>query len=260
MPPDCTLPVLKTQGIKVLWGQISDRGVDSRALSIPPFEAASAKVESLLLKTNKEGCVFIRFVSITNDIARRQWKTNADVPVKTLWKPSYEQLQVPTKDFLKFKQYDTDDTKPKRDFYNLTGFHFRFLETKVNLCHMQFWTAAKDVNCGVHNHAGDVFLEVHVSLFPGTGNGGMWRVMDGVYVDPNDPNAVPPEYFDKLPLGKLEQHGGFWDRNSVGAPTRRDNSASVSYPWHKWQAGDEADALDIWTAFEFNPDLIAALE
>lgn len=260
MPPNNALPVLETQGIKVLWGQLSDCGVASRALSVPPFEAESARVESSLLNTNAEGCVFIRFVSITNDIERRKWKTNADVPVETLWKPSYEQLQVPTKNFLKFKQYDTDDTRPKRDFYNLTGFNFRFLEDKVNLCHMQFWTAAKDTNCGVHNHTGDVFLEVHISLFPGTGNGGMWRVTDGVYVDPNDPNAVPPESFDKLPLGKLEQHGGFWDRNCVGTPMRRENSKSINYPWHKWQGGDEGDALDIWTAFEFNPDLITSLE
>ena len=259
LPPNTKHVSVAGRGIKVLWGQVSDGDIVLRAVSAPPpaFQATTAKVQSKALVTKSEGAVFISFTSLTDDGTRQSWKTNEQVPVKTLWKPTYSQIPVPDGDFLKFKQYDKAD--PKRDLYNLTGFTFRFLENKESLCHMQFWTGGKDVNFGVHNHTGDVVLEIHVCLFPGTGNGGIWRVKDGVVVDPEHPDAVPPEDFDKLPLGSLERYGGFWDRDCKGEPIRREKSASVSYPWHKLQAGNKGDALDIWTQFEFNPDLHAKL-
>jgi len=98
-----------------------------------------------------------------------------------------------------------------------------------------------------------VFLEVHVSISAGTGDGGMWRVKPGVSVDPENPNAVSPEDFEKLPLADWEEQGGFWDRDCNGNLIYTANGA-VSYPWHKWQAGTMYDYLDIWAAVEFNPN------
>ena len=242
------------QAIRVLWGQISDSDGKNirRADYVKPREKASAVVKAKVLKTGAEGVVLIRFESLTTEEERATWKENSKVPVKTLFEPSYSCLSLPDGS-LKFKQYDTKD--PKRDFWNLTGFHFRFADTKVNLAHMQFWTAGKEVNCGVHNHSDNTFLELHLCLFAGTGNGGMWWVKDGVTVDPNDPDATnDPADFDKLPLASLEEHGRLWNTDCTGKPIRRQNS-SVDYPWHKWQAGDQKDGQDIWVAFEYNPEL-----
>lgn len=126
---------------------------------------------------------------------------------------------------LTFKQYDKKE--PNRDFWNLTGFNFRFLYTRVHLAHMQFF------NCGLHNHNSDTFLELHMCLFAGTGNGGMWRVDPGAIVDPDHPdNTNDPNDFIKLPLDSLEEHGAFWHMDCKGAPERRENS-SIDYPWHK---------------------------
>ena len=81
----------------------------------------------------------------------------------------------------------------------------------------------------------------------------MWRVKPGVSVDPENPNAVSPEDFEKLPLADWEEQGGFWDRDCNGNLIYTANGA-VSYPWHKWQAGTMYDYLDIWAAVEFNPN------
>lgn len=82
----------------------------------------------------------------------------------------------------------------------------------------------------------------------------MWRVKEGYPVDPEDPDAVPEDQYVKLPLDTLEQQGGFWERDTYGKPLWADNGA-IKYPWHKWQSGTKGDNLDIWIAFEFNPEV-----
>jgi hypothetical protein len=110
------------------------------------------------------------------------------------------------------------------------------------------------VNCGVHNHSDNIFEEIHVCLSPGTGNGGMSRLKDEYNNTPEDQlDLLPEDAFDHLALKRLEEHGGMWYRDSYGdAICGYDNV--VAYPWHKWQAGDDAH-VDVWVAFEFNPDL-----
>lgn len=121
-------------------------------------------------------------------------------------------------------------------------------KTHVNIC------TAKGVSAGVHDHDDKIFLEVHLCLSEGTGNGGMWRVKPGVTVDPENPNDVDPKDFITLPLAAGEQHGGMWERDTYNKPIYRENG-TPDYPWHKWQGGDTADSIDVWTAFEFNPFL-----
>ena len=242
------------QAIRVLWGQVSDsNGKNIRHVNyVKPRTKVSAVVKGKVLKAGAEGVIFVRFESLTTEDVRATWTQNAKVPVKILFKPTYSSLTLPDGS-LTFKQYDTED--PKRDFWNLTGFHFRFADTKVNLAHMQFWTAGKEVNCGLHNHSDKTFLELHLCLFAGTGNGGMWCVHDDVTVDPENPDATnDPDQFSKLPLASLQEHGGFWETDCMGKPIRRENS-SVDYPYHKWQAGDQKGAQDIWVVFEYNPVL-----
>ena len=241
-----------TAAIRMLWGEIKDDQTVHSVMNVEPFKAATARIYGRILKPGPKGAAFIRFSSLVGDDTRAGWKLSNQVPVKSLFKPTYETIELPD-GTLKFRQYDTKE--PKRLFYNLTGFHFRFKDSRVNLCHMQFWNASKGVNCGVHNHESDIFCELHLCLFAGTGNGGMWKVKDGVKVDPKNPNGTNnPDDFDKLPLKTLEQHGRLWMVDCKGVPLRRKNT-SVDYPWHKWQAGTEKDGLDIWVAFEYNPDL-----
>lgn len=257
-PPGAS-PVIRignasSQAIRVLWGQVSNKdGSDiRRVMSVPPYEKAGAAVAPSTDEwtAGSEGVALIRFESLITDTERAKWKANSDVPVKTLFKPSYSVLTLPDGS-LNFMQYDQNE--PQRDFWNLTGFHFRFLDTKAHLAHMQFWTAGKDVNCGLHDHSNNTFLELHMCLFAGTGNGGMWRVRPGVIVDPQQPDDTnDPNDFIKLPLDSLEEQGAFWRMDCKHAPERRENW-SIDYPWHKWQAGDK-DGLDIWTAFEYNPE------
>ncbi|KAK8856985.1 aldos-2-ulose dehydratase [Apiospora arundinis] len=79
------------------------------------------------------------------------------------------------------------------------------------LAHIQFWTAGKGVNCGVHNHAKDIFCETHVCLSPGTGNGGMARPKPEYAkkdLSEDERNKLGPEAFDFLALKELEEHGG----------------------------------------------------
>lgn len=92
-----------------------------------------------------------------------------------------------------------------------------------------------------------------MSLSPGTGNGGMWSVKPNVHI-PDDPYTIKPHDFIKLPLAALEEQGRFWNVDSSGKPVYTDKGA-ISYPYHKWQGGDEADYMDVWAAFEFNPKL-----
>lgn len=113
---------------------------------------------------------------------------------------------------------------------------------------------AKDVSAGAHNHKKDFFLEVHLSLSTGTRDGGMWRVKPGTTIPPN-PDDLPPEAYEKLPLSSLEEHGGFWDQERDGMPAYREDG-SIQYPYHKWQAGDDGDNIDVWAVFELNPKLV----
>lgn len=139
------------------------------------------------------------------------------------------------------------------DFYNLTGFHLRLLPDHSPLVHLQFWTAARGVDCGVHRHTDAIFAEVHVSLSAGTGDGGMWRLKSQYNdVDPGKMGGLGRECYDVLALRQLDEHGGMWFRDEEGEMVRRRKSdGTVVYPWHKWQAGGGDEGVDVWMAVEF---------
>ncbi|KAK6833146.1 hypothetical protein PG995_012915 [Apiospora arundinis] len=127
------------------------------------------------------------------------------------------------------------------------------------LAHIQFWTAGKGVNCGVHNHAKDIFCEKHMCLSPGTGNGGMagpkpeYAKKD---LSDDERNKLGPEAFDFLALKELEEHGGMWERDSDGRSRRTNRKVdTMSYPWHKWQGGDKKN-VGVWMAVEFDPRVV----
>lgn len=113
-----------------------------------------------------------------------------------------------------------------------------------------------NVDCGVHNHSGDIFEELHICLSPGTGDGGLSRLIETPtspgpckIADASDSND---QSFQHVSLPRLHEHGGLWYRDSYARPIRNKDNV-VSYPWHKWQAGSGPN-VDVWMAIEFNPD------
>ena len=95
-----------------------------------------------------------------------------------------------------------------------------------------------------------MFQEIHICLSPGTGNGGMSRLIESK-TEPKV-NDCSGQDFEHVVLPRLYEHGGMWYRDSYGTAVRNKENA-VAYPYHKWQAGSGPN-LDIWLALEFNPD------
>lgn len=274
--PKChSVSIGKDEGVKIIYGSIQrfkdktpcdpkapgDKSPDPlpEAIRSPfgvlPFTGHTTTSHySNWLAAKDTGAILLRLKPITNPTT---YPTAADVPVSTKLDVSHLGITLPP---LAFKKVDSlwwgKDNPFFKDvaFYNLSGFHFRFLATKQPIAHMQFWTAGTGVNCGVHNHSDNIFSEIHVSLSAGTKTGGMSRLKKKYEGrTPEEYNKLGEEAFEHLELKALEEHGGMWERDPYGRPVRgRENV--VKYPWHKWQAGKGKD-VDVWMALEFNPEL-----
>ncbi|KAI5847392.1 hypothetical protein DFP73DRAFT_630662 [Morchella snyderi] len=262
-PPNTSVPTTKGDAIKVLYGECSDGEFKRRALSVPANEKSSTLLIQEKLDISKEGCILMRIrpenpYDPNKPALAPPTSPHAEdtrVKVENLFEFSYPELALPKPlKWTRVEDLEWGSSFEGEDFSNMTGIDFRFLDG-THLCHVQYWTIGRGTSAGVHNHADETFLEVHLCLVPGTGEAtGMWRVPPDYPVDPNDPNAVPADKFIKLPLGELEQQGGFWERDRDGKHIWLDNGA-IKYPWHKWQADDTANGLDVWIAFEYNPEV-----
>lgn len=276
IPPHTSLTVNEDQpdAIKVLFGEVRVGGTARRAPGPNPYDKASAKL-SEDTRTGREGAIIMRFSPLDGP---KSWSNAVDIPVKNLFKLSYPQLQLPDLSFTRVdklpwsgKQFDG------KEFYNMSGIYLRFLDG-TPLCHVQFWAAgeylaidlvfihcpdfnyimspARCISAGAHNHLDDstFFLEIHLSLSTNTKKGGMWYLKPEH--DPgSDPEGLPKEWYNKIPLSSLEEHGPLWDQDGNGSVIFKENGA-VQYPYHKWQTGSTGDMVDIWAAFEYNPDLV----
>jgi hypothetical protein len=157
--------------------------------------------------------------------------------------------------FIKYDQIDSGQQFKGLEFYNLKGFDIKFADNDEQLCYMQLWAAGLDVDCGVHNHATDSFCEVHACIINGSGKGGMHYFNSSK--ENYDPLTTPDSAFEKLPVPSFYEHGPLWDIDAQNKPVLR-SDGTVVYPWHKWQSGTDRSfnqSFDIWTAFEFNPQL-----
>ncbi|KAL1636192.1 hypothetical protein SLS58_009886 [Diplodia intermedia] len=256
------------EGIKVIYGSITlqDDAHETRTpFSVRPFTAfntASQAAASLLAHANdKTGAILLRLKPRSADATSAMWARAEDVPVETLLDLSGQGLALAPLKFVKVEDLAWGrDGFQGVDFCNLSGFHFRFLETKQAIGHVQFWTAGTNVNCGIHNHSHDIFAETHIALSTGTHNGGMARLKlsddasSYAALSEAEIKQLPDDAFERLALAPLEEHGGMWERDSYGRPVRRRDRA-LAYPWHKWQGGDGEEGVDVWMAVELNPDL-----
>lgn len=139
IPPNSTVSVGDRAAVKVLFGELQDGDHIRRALNVPGFEKASSRLVSGIVTTKEEGVIFLSFTPILS--GPLLWKTAQDVPVRNIFKSTYAQLQLP-KDLKFTKVEDLPWGEPFKglDFWNMTGFDFRFSD-KTPLCHVQFWAA-----------------------------------------------------------------------------------------------------------------------
>ncbi|MCJ1312451.1 hypothetical protein MMC25_006125 [Agyrium rufum] len=247
-PKKHKITIAQDEGIKVLFGSIDllqeERVSEVRdAFEVPPFTASKITTSTTsAVASESQGAILLRM------------RTAAEVPVATSLELTRSGLALPPLQFIKAENLSWGEPFKELDFYNLSGFHFRFLESKLPIAHMQFWTAGKDVNRGVHNHSSDIFCEVHVGLSAGTQTGGMSRLKESYRETPPEKlNELGKEAFDHLVLPPLYEHGGIWKRDVYDLPLENAENV-VQYPYHKWQAG-EGEYVDVWMALELNPKL-----
>lgn len=259
LPKSYRLQVPPHTGIKVLYGAIKTGDTWRAPFTVPAFTASSTVIQSSFIDAHdKYGAVILRFQRTAAWKKAQKWATAHDVPVKTTLDVSEYGRVLKPLEYIKVEDTWWGSAFENVDFYNLTGFNFRFQGSQLQIAHMQFWTAGTDVNCGVHNHTDAIFQEIHVCLNPGTGNGGMARLKEECVPDPAEPdvlNDLGADAFDLLILKEMEEHGGMWERDPYGLPVRDEVSRVIEYPWHKWQAGSGDDGVDVWTALEFGVEL-----
>ncbi|KAH8648036.1 hypothetical protein BGZ60DRAFT_391028 [Tricladium varicosporioides] len=248
--PNQTITVEEGQGFKPLFGSLHDKSGIRTALGTSPFPTTVAIwSDDLTMSTGEQGAIFLRLTPLPGP---KTWSKSEDVPVKTTFSTGSYGLNLPSLKFKKVEELWWGQDFKGKDFYNLSGFHFRFLDDKTPIAHMQFWTAGTNVNCGVHNHSLNNFQEIHIGLSPGTLDGGMSRLKDSYSQTPEDQlSSLGPKAFEHVPIQRLHEHGGIWYRDSYGNP-QKGKDGVVAYPWHKWQAGCGAD-VDVWLALEFSP-------
>jgi len=256
LPKKYELELPPSTSIKVLYGAVKDGDTWRAPLSVAQFTAFSTVVNSPSISAHeKYGAVILRFKPLKD--THETWKHTKDVPVRTTLDVSKYGLTLEPLVFTKVEDLWWGSAFKGKEFYNLSGFSFRFQDSQLQIAHLQLWTAGKGVNCGVHNHSDAVFQELHICLSPGTANGGMAKLKDNCVPKDSDSehlNSLGVEAFDTLTLGQMEEHGGMWERDPYGLAVRDEASRVVKYPYHKWQAGD-SDGVDVWAALEFGFDL-----
>lgn len=161
-PPHFKVPVEKDEGVKVLYGSLTDCHGTRRPLGGAPFPtlAPLTSSQSRLTTDDVKGAVILRLKPISTpatsehdwedlqlSLGESKWSAAADVPVRTTFDARSAGLRMPDKKFVKVEDTWWGGGFKGVEFYNLTGFHFRFLDSKVNLAHMQFWVAGEFLFC-----------------------------------------------------------------------------------------------------------------
>ncbi|KAL9611244.1 MAG: hypothetical protein Q9167_004098 [Letrouitia subvulpina] len=235
-------PFHSADAIKVLFGavQVADEEHPRAALSVPRYSSAPAKIACRPYESLARGAVLLRLIKLLPD--GTTWPEVEKIPVKPLLKVSPPNSPQP--------EFQFHRVTKEKNFWNLKGFEIRFIN-QTPLTRIQFWAAGPKVDCGLHDHSDAIFGEVHLSLSAGSGMGGLWWL-------PSPPTTGKLEFkvpehreedYLRLPLKELFEHGPIWFHEN-GRTMRRSDS-TICYPWHKWQAGHQAQNMDVWMAVEF---------
>lgn len=157
-PARSKVPINKGEGLKVLYGSLSeasDGSTTRKPLGGDPFPALASTTskEETLDADAVLGAVVLRLTPTTGaeleweDVEpHSQWGKASDVPVHVTLDLQESGLTMPEYKFTKVDQlwWGKDDKRFKgQEFYNMPGFHFSFLDSKVHIAHIQFWTAGE---------------------------------------------------------------------------------------------------------------------
>ncbi|KAF4468833.1 Aldos-2-ulose dehydratase [Fusarium albosuccineum] len=261
-PPKESIHAPKEDGIKPIYGSVVINNCETRApLGGPPFPAkedlsAHDGKRTVMKADSEKGAIILRLTPIQKPHSPGPWKKAVDVPVRNVFDISEQGLTFPDLSFTRGDDLCWGAAFKGVDFYNMTGFHFRFLDDKQNIAHMQFWTAGPNVDARLHDHSDNAFKELHTCLSQGTPNGprdemgGMWAPVS-TSCPPCRPKGYPRGY-GHCPLKPLEEHGRIWHEDDSGQAVYRRNN-TVSYPPHAWHAGTAPEGyIDVWMALEFD--------
>lgn len=167
-PPKGKIPINKGEGLKVIYGSLSETSdgklTTRKPLGGDPFPAlasTTSKAEALDADAHLGTAVLRMTPTLGAELEwediepESQWGKASDVPVHVTLDLNESGLEMPEYKFTRVDQlwWGKDDERFKdQKFYNMPGFHFRFLESKINIAHIQFWTAGME---NMHCH-GDV--------------------------------------------------------------------------------------------------------
>ncbi|BAE56704.1 unnamed protein product [Aspergillus oryzae RIB40] len=272
-PPGSKFRPDNEEGIKVLYGRVTDIDGEWKPLGNKKFPKRYSLTtkDKYLSVSETTGAVILRLKH--NGELKRQWCPQENVPVKNLFDMNDVGLGTLDLKFIRVKDTWWGADFKDAHFFNMTGFHFRFLENKQNIAHMQFWIAGPNVDCRLHDHSDNSFKELHTCLSQGssehneTCQGGMWAPKEIYYNEPLDEikrlrdkcsrdrhkgcqGACLEEYLEHCPLQPLQEHGRIWHADHYGQTVYRKNK-TVSYPGHTWIAGP-GPYVDVWMALEFD--------
>lgn len=139
-PKGSEVALLPGSGVKVLYGSLVDAKTRRRPLGANPFPSISpvTSENSVLSVDAKEGAILLRLVPTSE---QGEWPKVGDVPVRTTFDTSKIGLQFPGLKFKKVEDLWWGSRFKGVEFYNLSGFHFRFQDDKTRIAHLQFWIA-----------------------------------------------------------------------------------------------------------------------
>jgi hypothetical protein len=145
-PPGSKIPVDTGEGVKVLYGSVADINGPRKPLGGPPFPklASTTSDDSTLSADADHGAILLRLTPV-NDTEPCEWASADEVPVRMTFDTSQLGFELKPMTFTKVEDLWWGKPFKGLDFYNLSGFHFRFLHDKSQIAHMQFWTAGESV-------------------------------------------------------------------------------------------------------------------
>lgn len=156
-PPKSKIPINQGEGVKVIYGslsEISDEEITTRrplgGHPFPVLASTTSEVEALDADSVL-GAIILRMTPTSGaelgweDVEpESRWVRASDVPIHVTLDLEESGLEMPEYKFTRVDQlwWGKDDKRFKdQEFYNMPGFHFRFLDSKIDIAHIQFWTA-----------------------------------------------------------------------------------------------------------------------
>lgn len=141
-PPGSKIPINTGEGVKVLYGSVADINGPRKPLGGPAFPtlASTTSEDGSLSADADHGVILLRLTPIEGT-EPGEWASAEDVPVKTTFDASALGVEFELLALKRVEDLWWGGGFKGVDFYNMSGFHFRFLHDKSQIAHLQFWTA-----------------------------------------------------------------------------------------------------------------------